>query len=406
MRLIATLTNEEHAREFSYFLTKEGIANELQPYFTPSSSEAGQKPEQAISSFLLWIVNEEDVERAKQWYEQFAQDPNAPHFSGHGLAARRIMEERLMGPQAEENQKKPVRGGFLRIGAAKSTVTFLIVIAAALIYIFGNFSTRQIGTSNNETQSPQERPIAILSPLYQSMLYDFPTAFQLYAKLARLYTDAQLEHPSELPPEGQAMLHQALTTPYWQGLYQVIINSIHPAPTVSQPNTTADLFEDIRAGQWWRLWSPCLLHADFFHILFNVIWLIILGIQIEPRIGSGRYLLILLVSGIISNTAQYLVSGPIFLGLSGLVTTQFGFIWMRQLKAPWEGYQLNRITILFILIFIVGMAALQTVSFFSEIAGGPVLSPGIANTAHLSGLAVGAIFGSLPFFRYHRKQPR
>ena len=106
-------------------------------------------------------------------------------------------------------------------------------------------------------------------------------------------------------------------------------------------------FEKIRQGEVWRLFTPCLLHFDFLHILFNMAWLWILGKQIEERIHWKKLGLLILIVGIVSNTAQYLVSGPSFLGFSGIVVGMAGFIWMRQRNAPWEGYPLSRIVFCF-----------------------------------------------------------
>ncbi len=75
---------------------------------------------------------------------------------------------------------------------------------------------------------------------------------------------------------------------------------------------------------------------------------------------------------------------------------------MRQLKAPWEGYQLQRATIGFMMIFIFAIAGLQLVSFFLELTTGTSVSPGIANTAHLSGAAIGAVLGRLNFFGWRQ----
>jgi GlpG protein len=94
------------------------------------------------------------------------------------------------------------------------------------------------------------------------------------------------------------------------------------------------------------------------------------------------------------------MSGPLFFGLSGLVTALFGFIWMRQRLAPWEGYILSKPTIYFIAIFIFAMFMIQLVSFFLQITNQAALSAGIANTAHLVGLGIGALCGRLNLFAY------
>ena len=123
-----------------------------------------------------------------------------------------------------------------------------------------------------------------------------------------------------------------------------------------------------------------------------------LGTQIEARIKSWQYLLLTVLIGVISNTCQYLVSGPLFIGYSGIICGLAGFIWMRQKRAPWEGYPLHRSALVFLAIFIVGMFALQVVSFVLiryNIANFPL---NIANTAHLSGAISGLVLGRIPFF--------
>ena len=100
------------------------------------------------------------------------------------------------------------------------------------------------------------------------------------------------------------------------------------------------------------------------------------------------------------------MSGPLFMGMSGVVCVLFGFIWMRQRRAPWEGYQLNRITIAFIVTFIVAMLIFQLISFGLEISGRASMGPPIANTAHIVGLILGALLGYMNFFAYHAVRVR
>ncbi|CCB89927.1 rhomboid protease glpG [Simkania negevensis Z] len=158
------------------------------------------------------------------------------------------------------------------------------------------------------------------------------------------------------------------------------------------------MFIKLRQGEVWRLITPCLLHGGFLHILFNMLWLWLLGRQIEERIKLWQYLLITLIIGIVSNAAQYLMSGPLFIGYSGIITGLAGFIWMRQRQAPWEGYPLNRGTLIFLMVFIFGMLALQVISFILMRTGAVEFPMNIANTAHITGAIVGALLGRIPFF--------
>jgi GlpG protein len=161
---------------------------------------------------------------------------------------------------------------------------------------------------------------------------------------------------------------------------------------------------EILQGQVWRLFTPCLLHIDFLHLLFNMLWLWVLGRPIEQRIGPFRTLVLTLLAGVISNVAQYAVSGPLFMGYSGIVTALAGFIWMREKKAPWEGYPLNKATLLFLLLFIGSILLLQIAAYFIQVFTSYNFAPRIANTAHIVGALVGILLARFSYFaqKVHR----
>jgi GlpG protein len=129
-----------------------------------------------------------------------------------------------------------------------------------------------------------------------------------------------------------------------------------------------------------------------------MLWLWYLGRPIEERIGPWRTLLLTLAAGIGPNIAQYLISGPFFIGYSGIVMALAGFIWMRERIAPWEGYPLNKGTVLFLLLFIAAIFILQVVAFFIQIFTSSHFTPQIANTAHIMGGLIGALLARSTFF--------
>jgi hypothetical protein len=51
-------------------------------------------------------------------------------------------------------------------------------------------------------------------------------------------------------------------------------------------------------SQWYRIFASMFLHADFFHILFNMYFLYLFGRAVENVLGRLRYLTLYLVSGI------------------------------------------------------------------------------------------------------------
>lgn len=128
--------------------------------------------------------------------------------------------------------------------------------------------------------------------------------------------------------------------------------------------------------EFWRLITPALMHFTLLHLVFNLLWWWYLGGQIEQRLGSYKLLLIFLVASLIPNIGQYLISGPNFGGLSGVVYALVGYIWWTGWLSPETELNLPKPYIGFMLAWLV-------IGFV------PLFGLNIANTAHLLGLAVG-----------------
>jgi GlpG protein len=112
-------------------------------------------------------------------------------------------------------------------------------------------------------------------------------------------------------------------------------------------------FPEIRAGQVWRLITPIFLHAGVLHLVFNMLWLYQLGGQIEAHESSGYFAVMVLVLAIFCNTGQYVVSGPLFVGMSGVVYGLLGYIWMMTRFQMATLYVLSQQTVMFMLIWLV-----------------------------------------------------
>jgi membrane associated rhomboid family serine protease len=128
-------------------------------------------------------------------------------------------------------------------------------------------------------------------------------------------------------------------------------------------------------SQPWRLLTPVLVHFGFLHILFNALWLRDLGRVIEARHGTLYLGSFVLVSGVLSNVAQFeITESPMFGGLSGVVYGLLGLIWLGGKLRPRLGYGLTRATVQFMLLWL---------------AMGFLGNFGVANYCHLGGLVVG-----------------
>ena len=153
---------------------------------------------------------------------------------------------------------------------------------------------------------------------------------------------------------------------------------------MSTDNMRYQTFEStLSEGQFWRLLTPIFLHFSVIHILFNALWVWMVGGLIERTQGSMHYLSLVFYSGVISNMAQFWVSGPLFGGLSGVVFAIISYTWLWDKMSPRPMFGLPPA--------LFGLALFWLVLGYSgalEFAG----FGSIANTAHLSGLLSGLSF--------------
>lgn len=136
---------------------------------------------------------------------------------------------------------------------------------------------------------------------------------------------------------------------------------------------------EVRHGQVWRLFSPMFLHFGIIHILFNMLWLRDLGSIIEAHKGWWVLLLLVFVIAAVSNVAQFLVSGPLFGGMSGVVFGLLGYVWMQGKFNPASNLHLQSQTVRLMIIW-----------FFVCLTG--LIGP-IANMAHAVGAVTGIAWG-------------
>ena len=126
----------------------------------------------------------------------------------------------------------------------------------------------------------------------------------------------------------------------------------------------------------WRYFTHIFMHFSLMHILFNLLWWWYLGGMVEKRLGSGKLVVITVISALLSGFMQHKFGGPWFGGRSGVVYALMGYAWLRGERDPQSGIFLQRGLILFSLIWLVA-------GWFN------VFGMSIANGAHLAGLVVG-----------------
>lgn len=143
----------------------------------------------------------------------------------------------------------------------------------------------------------------------------------------------------------------------------------------------------IFAHEYWRTVTSLFLHYGALHLFFNLFALFMLGPALERTIGSGRFAICYLVSGLCSSIGVLLLTyfGRIQLGelvgasgcVMGVVGAWAGFL-LRHRHLPQARERLANIV----------MIILLQIAF-------DFYTPQVSSSAHLCGLVAGAILGSL-----------
>ncbi|MFZ0013628.1 MAG: rhomboid family intramembrane serine protease [Acidimicrobiia bacterium] len=140
----------------------------------------------------------------------------------------------------------------------------------------------------------------------------------------------------------------------------------------------------VAQGEWWRLFTPVLLHASITHILFNMWALWVLGPQIERGVGTWPFVAAYLASAAVGGAFMYVLGGPdapVAVGASGAIFGLFG-IWLNFAVHRRNTAQ--------------GRFLLRQIGFLLLLnAALPFIIRGIAWEAHLGGLVAGFVIGEL-----------
>ena len=145
-------------------------------------------------------------------------------------------------------------------------------------------------------------------------------------------------------------------------------------------NANGTFLPEIRAGEFWRLFSPAFIHFGPLHLVFNLMWLYQLGCMIEARRGTSTLAMLVAVTAVFPIMMEYVLRNPGYVGgMSGVIYGLAGYVWMRGKYDVASGVYLDRSSIQWLLIWLV---------ICSSGAVGHV-----ANVAHLVGLIIGVVWG-------------
>jgi len=141
--------------------------------------------------------------------------------------------------------------------------------------------------------------------------------------------------------------------------------------------------------QIWRFVSAIFLHASPAHLIFNLFALALFGLILEKLIGGKKFLLIFFLSGILANVVAVNFY-PASLGASGAIYGILGCLAFIRPTMPVFAFGLPMPMFIAAILWIIA----AVLGIFVPSTTGDI--------AHLSGIAVGFIYGL--FLRLRRKE--
>lgn len=285
--------------------------------------------EEDHNEWVVWIFLDDEIQKAKKFLENFLKNPEFIYQKSHAEEAEQIRRGVLRDENHHRSKYIDVRTHWHKknmLAAGPVTITLIAVsVIVALISRMGTDFTYIASLFMSETFIPNK----ILQGMLDGTLQESGLGFKIFG--------------------------WTLRSPF-----QLI---------------------EVMQGQVWRIFTPAFVHFGFLHLLFNMMWLKDLGGLIENRKGSWFLIFLFLITAIPSNLGQFMVSGPSFGGMSGVVYGLLGYVWLKGKFDPHSRLALHK----HIVIMMIAWFFLCLTGFMGN----------IANTAHGVGLVVGMIVGYL-----------
>lgn len=139
----------------------------------------------------------------------------------------------------------------------------------------------------------------------------------------------------------------------------------------------------ILQGELWRLFTSMFLHIGPQHLAFNLVGLVIFGLEMERIYGRYRYLVIYLIAGLLGNLLSFAVQGPSHYSagasgaIYGVIGTNLAFFWLYRHRLGEYGRQRRNMVLTLVGIgLVLGLTVMPA-----------------DNWAHMGGFLAGAILG-------------
>ena len=143
--------------------------------------------------------------------------------------------------------------------------------------------------------------------------------------------------------------------------------------------------------------TAMFMHASWSHIIGNMVFLWAFGPEIEDAMGSSRYMIFYLLSGIVAMLAQVFVdpgSTVPNLGASGAIAAVMGAFLVTY---PRDRIKSLLVIVVFVRVTFIPAGLLIGIWFLIQLVSlgtvAPSQSGGVAYVAHIAGMLFGALLG-------------
>jgi membrane associated rhomboid family serine protease len=167
-------------------------------------------------------------------------------------------------------------------------------------------------------------------------------------------------------------------------LFEISVGDLND-PEILHRAGALDPYAVVAQGEYWRLFTALFLHGGFTHLLFNVFALYVLGPPLERAIGTVRFAVCYLISGLASSAGvvALMVLGFVqvaeLVGASGcimgIVGAWAGFL-LRHRHVPQAKQRLGNVAMIIVI----------QIAF-------DLSTPQVSMAAHLCGLVAGFFLG-------------
>jgi GlpG protein len=159
MRQVGSLPDQRDAERFAAYLVTQGI-------------DAHAEPD--ADDWVVWVRDEDCLDRARDWLSQFKRDPDDSRYRGAERDAEVIRREEIQRRTAAQKNLIEMRSRWRQPAARRAPLTMTMIVLSILVTVFGGMGQAKegFGKSVNEAlwfcapadyQAANNNPLASLA---------------------------------------------------------------------------------------------------------------------------------------------------------------------------------------------------------------------------------------------------